>query len=76
MKSPLFLSTNVRNTFGLQIVGFDTILLVQLSALDQGLLEIVKNDEIIAINQDPVVGTSISPFRWGVNVSLGYVQAP
>jgi len=25
------------------------------------------NKEIIAINQDPVVGTSITPFRWGVN---------
>ena len=31
-------------------------------------LEILGNKEIIAINQDPVVGTSISPFRWGINV--------
>jgi len=30
-------------------------------------LNILKNSEIIAINQDPVVGTSISPFRWGLN---------
>ncbi|KAF5375716.1 hypothetical protein D9615_009345 [Tricholomella constricta] len=30
-------------------------------------LEILKNQEIIAINQDPVVGTSITPFRWGIN---------
>ncbi|KAF8068658.1 glycoside hydrolase family 27 protein [Lyophyllum atratum] len=30
-------------------------------------LEILKNKEIIAINQDPVVGTAITPFRWGVN---------
>jgi len=30
-------------------------------------LTILKNEEIIAINQDPVVGTSISPFRWGLN---------
>ncbi|KAF8551645.1 glycoside hydrolase family 27 protein [Imleria badia] len=30
-------------------------------------LEILTNPEIIAINQDPVVGTSISPFRWGIN---------
>jgi len=30
-------------------------------------LEILMNQEIVAINQDPVVGTSISPFRWGVN---------
>ncbi|EJD00169.1 glycoside hydrolase [Fomitiporia mediterranea MF3/22] len=38
-----------------------------LSALDLSLLEIMKNRELIAINQDPVVGMSISPFRWGVN---------
>ncbi|KAI9569930.1 glycoside hydrolase family 27 protein [Boletus coccyginus] len=30
-------------------------------------LEILTNHEIIAINQDPEVGTSISPFRWGIN---------
>jgi len=30
-------------------------------------LEILKNTEVLAINQDPVVGTSISPFRWGIN---------
>jgi len=30
-------------------------------------LEILKNREIIAINQDPVVGTAITPFRWGIN---------
>ncbi|KAJ7610171.1 glycoside hydrolase family 27 protein [Roridomyces roridus] len=29
-------------------------------------LSILKNTEIIAINQDPVVGTAITPFRWGV----------
>ncbi|OCB87833.1 glycoside hydrolase [Sanghuangporus baumii] len=38
-----------------------------LSALNQDQLMILKNEEIIVINQDPVVGTSISPFRWGVN---------
>ncbi|KAL5513546.1 hypothetical protein ACEPAH_3945 [Sanghuangporus vaninii] len=38
-----------------------------LSALNQDQLMILKNEEIIAINQDPVVGTSISPFRWGAN---------
>jgi alpha-galactosidase len=32
------------------------------------MLSILKNQEIIAINQDPVYGTSISPFRWGINV--------
>ncbi|KAI6047006.1 glycoside hydrolase family 27 protein [Pisolithus marmoratus] len=30
-------------------------------------IEILTNREIIAINQDPVVGTSVSPFRWGIN---------
>ncbi|VDB86890.1 unnamed protein product [Peniophora sp. CBMAI 1063] len=30
-------------------------------------LEILTNPEIIAINQDPVVGKSIQPFRWGLN---------
>ena len=41
---------------------------MQLSAIKESDLEILTNKEIIAINQDPVVGTSISPFRWGVNV--------
>ncbi|KAI0049699.1 glycoside hydrolase family 27 protein [Auriscalpium vulgare] len=30
-------------------------------------LEVLSNREIIALNQDPVVGTAISPFRWGIN---------
>ncbi|KAL0577613.1 hypothetical protein V5O48_004374 [Marasmius crinis-equi] len=30
-------------------------------------LEVLMNTEIIAINQDPVVGTAVSPFRWGLN---------
>ncbi|KZV82943.1 glycosyl hydrolase domain-containing protein, partial [Exidia glandulosa HHB12029] len=30
-------------------------------------VDILTNSEILAINQDPVVGTSISPFRWGFN---------
>ncbi|KAH8823926.1 glycoside hydrolase superfamily [Flagelloscypha sp. PMI_526] len=30
-------------------------------------LSILTNQEIIAINQDPVHGESIAPFRWGVN---------
>ncbi|KAF5389448.1 hypothetical protein D9757_004286 [Collybiopsis confluens] len=38
-----------------------------LSIVTNETLEILKNQEIIAINQDPVVGTSISPFRWGIN---------
>jgi len=28
-------------------------------------LMILKNRELIAINQDPVVGTAVTPFRWG-----------
>ncbi|KAL5523373.1 hypothetical protein ACEPAF_1640 [Sanghuangporus sanghuang] len=38
-----------------------------LSAIKDSDLEALKNQEILAINQDAVVGTSISPFRWGVN---------
>lgn len=38
-----------------------------LSSIKPDMLSILKNEEIIAINQDPVVGTSITPFRWGVN---------
>ncbi|KAH7869164.1 glycoside hydrolase [Lentinula edodes] len=38
-----------------------------LSAITPEILEILTNTEILAINQDPVVGKSISPFRWGVN---------
>ena len=36
------------------------------------MLSILKNEEIIAINQDPVVGTAVSPFRWGINVRLPF----
>ncbi|KAF9547552.1 glycoside hydrolase family 27 protein, partial [Agrocybe pediades] len=38
-----------------------------LTRVSEETLNIFKNKEIIAINQDPVVGTSIVPFRWGVN---------
>ncbi|TFK64247.1 glycoside hydrolase [Pluteus cervinus] len=38
-----------------------------LSAITPETLSILKNEEILAINQDPVVGKSISPFRWGIN---------
>ncbi|KAK0454132.1 glycoside hydrolase [Desarmillaria tabescens] len=38
-----------------------------LSAITNETLSIFKNKEILAINQDPVVGASISPFRWGIN---------
>ncbi|CAK5262335.1 unnamed protein product [Mycena citricolor] len=39
----------------------------KLSTITPDILEILTNKEIIAINQDPVVGKSISPFRWGIN---------
>lgn len=51
------------------IIGFLTIISIQLSAIKDSDLEILKNTEILAINQDPIYGISISPFRWGVNVS-------
>ncbi|KAI0934485.1 hypothetical protein AcW1_005995 [Taiwanofungus camphoratus] len=38
-----------------------------LSRVTHETLEILMNRGIITINQDPVVGTSISPFRWGLN---------
>jgi len=38
-----------------------------LSAITSDILGILKNTEILAINQDSVVGQSISPFRWGLN---------
>jgi len=38
-----------------------------LSSVSKETLEILMNQEIIAINQDPVVGTAIIPFRWGLN---------
>ncbi|KAI0725087.1 glycoside hydrolase superfamily [Fomitopsis betulina] len=38
-----------------------------LSAVSTEIVDILTNPEIIAIHQDPVVGTSIAPFRWGIN---------
>jgi alpha-galactosidase len=38
-----------------------------LSAITPEILGILTNKEILAVNQDPVVGKSISPFRWGIN---------
>ncbi|KIN97631.1 glycoside hydrolase family 27 protein, partial [Pisolithus tinctorius Marx 270] len=36
------------------------------------MIEILMNHEIIAINQDPVIGTGFTPFRWGINVSMAF----
>ncbi|KAG6860890.1 hypothetical protein C0995_006329 [Termitomyces sp. Mi166 len=41
-----------------------------LATISKETLGILKNREIIAINQDPVVGTSIIPFRWGINLNV------
>ncbi|KAJ7759452.1 glycoside hydrolase family 27 protein [Mycena maculata] len=41
--------------------------LLILAAASDETLEILKNTEIIGINQDPVVGTAVAPFRWGLN---------
>ncbi|KAH9917692.1 uncharacterized protein BXZ73DRAFT_53322, partial [Epithele typhae] len=38
-----------------------------LSTISARDLSILKNSEIIAINQDPVVGKAVQPFRWGGN---------
>jgi len=43
-----------------------------LATISSDMLGILKNTEIIAINQDPVYGTSISPFRWGANPDWTY----
>ncbi|KAF8551646.1 glycoside hydrolase family 27 protein [Imleria badia] len=43
-----------------------------LATISSEMLGILKNTEIIAINQDPVYGTSISPFRWGINPDWTY----
>ncbi|KAF9029826.1 glycoside hydrolase family 27 protein [Hymenopellis radicata] len=38
-----------------------------LSKVSDQALTVLKNTEIIAINQDPVVGPGVVPFRWGIN---------
>jgi hypothetical protein len=45
------------------------MLVLQMSKITAQTLEILKNKEILAINQDSVYGESISPFRWGIYVS-------
>ncbi|KAJ4492091.1 glycoside hydrolase [Lentinula edodes] len=53
MKSPLLVGASAIGT--------------NLSAITPDILGILTNTEILAINQDSVVGKSISPFRWGIN---------
>ncbi|KAK2464520.1 hypothetical protein APHAL10511_003499 [Amanita phalloides] len=38
-----------------------------LSKISQDSLEILKNSELLAINQDAVIGSAVTPFRWGIN---------
>ena len=41
---------------------------MQLHIATEQTIEILSNKELIAINQDPVVGTAITPFLGGINV--------
>ncbi|KAI0739213.1 glycoside hydrolase [Daedaleopsis nitida] len=43
------------------------IINTDLSQISDQNLAIFKNEEIIAINQDPLVGRAVTPFRWGAN---------
>jgi len=43
-----------------------------LSQITEDSLRILKNAEIIAINQDSLIGTSVTPFRWGLNPDWTY----
>ncbi|OJT03178.1 hypothetical protein TRAPUB_6226 [Trametes pubescens] len=38
-----------------------------LSTISAADLAILKNTELLALSQDPVVGTGVAPFRWGIN---------
>ncbi|EIW55385.1 glycoside hydrolase family 27 protein [Trametes versicolor FP-101664 SS1] len=38
-----------------------------LSTISDADLAILKNTELLALSQDPVVGTGVAPFRWGIN---------
>jgi alpha-galactosidase len=38
------------------------------------ILEILSNKELIAFNQDPVVGVAARPYKWGVNTDFTWNQ--
>jgi alpha-galactosidase len=38
------------------------------------ILEILSNEELIAFNQDPVVGEAAKPYKWGVNPDFTWNQ--
>ncbi|KAJ3561748.1 hypothetical protein NP233_g10006 [Leucocoprinus birnbaumii] len=42
------------------------VISTDLSTATKETIEILTNKELIAIHQDPVVGTSVTPFRWGL----------
>jgi alpha-galactosidase len=68
MKSPLLIGTNV-SPHWLLCLNFAQ-LYWQLANITPETLEVLTNSEILAINQDKVIGTSVSPFRWGINVGV------
>lgn len=71
MKSPLLIGTGVSSYYPFPHWPFTWHLMViwaQLSTIPERSLSILMNTEIIDINQDSVIGTSIMPFRWGINV--------
>ncbi|KIY73423.1 glycoside hydrolase family 27 protein [Cylindrobasidium torrendii FP15055 ss-10] len=45
-----------------------------LKTISEETLSIFKNSEIIGINQDSVVGTGVTPFRWGINPDRTFNQ--
>ncbi|KAI6137248.1 hypothetical protein F5141DRAFT_1231360 [Pisolithus sp. B1] len=51
----------------------DDVQITSLGASDQS-IETLTNREIIAINQDAVVGAGVTTFRWGVNYYSGESQ--
>jgi alpha-galactosidase len=46
-----------------------------LSSLSTDLLNILKNPELIAFNQDPTYGGSAVPYKWGVNKDYTWNQS-
>ena len=64
MKSPLLI-VGTRRQSSYTANHFQS---THLATISDETLSILKNTEIIAINQDPVVGTGVVPFRWGLNV--------
>lgn len=49
--------------------------LVQLDGIKKPILDILSNKELIAFNQDPVYGASVSPYKWGINPDWTWNQS-